>query len=349
MNANIQPGSQLLASVIIASYNRRDALLSTLRALGKQSVAPERYEVIVADDGSVDDTFVAASELQLPCTLRILRHRENRGVSAARNTALVEARGRYLILLSDDLVVPEDFIATHVETLERFPGFWVVGGFQQLPSLTESAFGRYLDGLEIGFAKSRKTTEIAPNLWEMSWPTARNLSLPRVDYEKIGPFDEQFTTTCEDQDWAERARGIGIRFLYNSTITCLHNDQAAELRRYCRFQKNGARDTVRFCRKYPERHGGAAIARRNGYCSLDDGVVLTVLKLIKRIASASPIRRVLERTIVFAERWGARDGFLWPMYRWLIGLYIFLGWREGLRRPEHFAAGASCQIAGARR
>jgi GT2 family glycosyltransferase len=324
------PAAGLLASVIISTYNRRDALLQTLDALGRQTVPPERYEVIVADDGSGDGTFEAASAIRLPCRLTVFRHDRNRGVSAGRNLAARHARGGYLILLSDDLIVPPAFVETHLATLDRFPGWWVVGGFTQLPDLTESPFGRYLDRLEREFEEARKAMPLGPNLWEMTWPTARNLSLPRRQFETIGGFDERFRTTCEDQDLAERARPLGVRYVYNDSITCLHNDQAGVLKRYCQFQRRGMRDTVLFCHLWAD-HADAPVARLNGYMSPADGPVLLARKLVKAVTAFGPVTRLLEAAVRVGERARLPDRFLWRLYRVLIGVYMFRGWREGLR------------------
>jgi glycosyltransferase involved in cell wall biosynthesis len=321
---------ELLASVIISTYNRCEALVQTLQALGRQTIPPNQYEIIVVDDGSSDDTYAIVSEMSLPCALHVFRHPENRGVSAGRNLALRHGRGKYLILVSDDLLTPENFIATHLETLERFPGYWVVGGFEQLNSLTETPFGRYLDRLEHRFEEARKAAQFGPDLWELTWPTARNLSLPRVDFERIGPFDEQFRTTCEDQDWTHRARDLGIRFLYNATITCLHNDQAGDLNRYCRFQQRGARDTVLFCAKYPAIHGGAPVARLNGYITRKDGLLLGIKKALKALLATKPMTYFVVKVTQLAEALRAPDPWLWRLYQLLIGIAIFRGWREGL-------------------
>lgn len=324
-----------IASVIISTYNRAEALVATLAALDQQQVASGSFEVIVVDDGSRDATSTTLPGVSTGYPLRIFTHRSNRGVSAGRNTAIRQARGAVLILLSDDLLVSTDFVRLHLETLERFPRSWVVGGFRQLDAMTRSPFGRYLDALERGFDDGRKTRPIAPNLWEMAWPTARNLSLPRTDLDALGLFDERFRTCCEDQDLAERATARGIRFIYNAEIDCLHNDQAADLERYCRFQERGARDTVLFCAKHPERHGDAAIARVNGRLSLQDGPGLTTRKVLKMLLSRPRPTRALMALTHLGERCRAPERWLFAAYRAAIGLGIFRGWRQGLRDNEH--------------
>lgn len=316
-------------SVIITTYNRREALEATLKALADQTLQPDDYEIVVVDDGSTDGTWEFLEGCCLPCGLTRLRQAANAGISTARNRAIRAAVGSILVFVSDDLIVPREFLAAHLQTLERFPGYWLVGGFRQLDSLTDTRFGRYLDALEKGFEEDRKLRPLGPNLWEMSWPTARNLSVRREEIERAGLFDEQFRNTCEDQDLTHRARAIGIRFLYNTEITCLHNDQSGDLKRYCEAQRCGARDTVRFCAKYPAEHGGAPIARVNGLMTRDDGFVVGIRKLLKALLAMPPMMAALELAIRLAER-GLGDAPLHRLYQLLIGVYIFRGWREGL-------------------
>lgn len=316
-------------SVIIATYNRREALEATLKALADQTVLPEDYEIVVVDDGSTDGTWAFLEGCHLPCGLTRLRQPANAGISAARNRAIRAATGRMLVFVSDDLIVPREFLTAHLRTLERFPGYWVVGGFRQLDSSTETRFGRYLDALEKGFEEKRKLRSLGPNLWEMNWPTARNLSVRRDEIERAGLFDEQFRNTCEDQDLTHRARAIGVRFLYNTEITCLHNDQSGDLKRYCEAQRRGARDTVRFCAKYPAEHGGAPVALVNGPVTREDGIAEVAKKLMKGVLALPAMTAALEITVRIAEG-ASSDDLLHRLYRLLIGVYTFRGWREGL-------------------
>jgi GT2 family glycosyltransferase len=324
-------GDRPLVSVVISTYNRSEALRATLERLDRQNVTPDEYEVIVVDDGSTDDTAAMLTRLQVAYPLRAERLPRNGGVSAARNAGIRLARGRWLILLSDDVLVGPNSIRLHAETLAANSGTWVGGTFEQLPGLRSTPFGRYLDRLEREFDAARRGAPLADGLVTLLAPSARCLSLPRSDLDRIGLFDEQFRVTCEDQDLCQRATAIGVRFVLNPAIACVHNDASAEVSRYCRFQRNGAADTVRLVRKYPELHGDAELVAVNGPAVRTDPPRLLAAKLIKRLGSANAPLHAGTSLVRVLEAAGTSDRVLFWTYRKLIGLYTFRGWREGLR------------------
>jgi GT2 family glycosyltransferase len=325
-------GAMIDATVVISTFNRADALPPTLAALGRQDISPDHYEVVVVNDGSKDRTRQTLESIQTPYRLRTIHFDENRGVSAGRNAGMQAAEGRLLILLSDDMIVSENFVSAHLRLHARFPDAWIVGGFSQLEDLTATPFGRYLDRLERRFDAARLANAVDDHVWEMTWPTARNLSLPRSDLERAGLFDEQFRVTCEDQDWAQRAGAVGIRYLYSDEINCIHNDGAADLSRYCRFQERGAMDTVRLVRKHPAIHGGAPIVAVNGPIRRGDPLALSGEKALKSVLARRPTTALIERAVSLLERVRAPDRLLFRLYGILISLATFRGWREGLRQ-----------------
>jgi len=332
------PSASALTTILITTRNRQAILGPTFEALRRQDVPPTSYEVVAVDDGSTDGTHETLLSMKLPCDYRVLKHERNRGVAAGLNTVIREARGQYLISLSDDLVIPPHYVSTMVATLQEFPGFWVVGGFKQLEALSATPFGRYLARLEEAFEEGRKTRRLGEHLWELSYPTFRNLALRRSELERVGPIDEQFPFGCEDQDLAERAMLQGIRFLYTTKVVALHNDGSARLDAYCRAQERGAFSTVLFVAKYPEKHGQAPIVRVNGPLSWHDGPRLVAGKVVKTLLARPAPSRAFDRVVSLAERVGLPETALARLYRMRIGVSIFRGWREGLstlrRRTE---------------
>ena len=92
-----------VVSVIVAAYNAEASIGAAIESVLSQTVS--NLELVIVDDGSVDRTAdIAFSFREADARVKVLRHRESRGPSAARNTAISAARGRWIAVLdSDDL------------------------------------------------------------------------------------------------------------------------------------------------------------------------------------------------------------------------------------------------------
>src|SRR5215204_4522542 len=95
-------GVEPLVSVIIPTYNEEATLTDVVRQVADQ---PLRTEVIVVDDGSQDATSSVLSVLEregIP-GLRVLRHPENRGKSAAVRTGIAASTGAIVVIQDADM------------------------------------------------------------------------------------------------------------------------------------------------------------------------------------------------------------------------------------------------------
>jgi hypothetical protein len=101
-----------IATIILPAYNESEALPQVLTDLF--AVLDARHEVIVVDDGSVDDTPVIAR--RYPC--RLIRQ-QNQGKGAAVRTGLRAARGQYIILMDADNTYPATAIPHMIELLDH--------------------------------------------------------------------------------------------------------------------------------------------------------------------------------------------------------------------------------------
>lgn len=86
-------------SFVVPAYNRAGMIGRALRSVLDQ--AGDEVELLVTDDCSTDGTAEAVEAIGDP-RVRLLRHAVNRGVCAARNTALDHARGEWVVLLDSD-------------------------------------------------------------------------------------------------------------------------------------------------------------------------------------------------------------------------------------------------------
>lgn len=99
-------------SVIIPTYRRRDSVERALRALVRQTLVPETYEVIVSIDGSQDGTRELIETFSAPYRLAHV-WQPNRGRGAACNAGIRMAKGELLVILDDDMVPAPDCLESH--------------------------------------------------------------------------------------------------------------------------------------------------------------------------------------------------------------------------------------------
>jgi glycosyltransferase involved in cell wall biosynthesis/peptidoglycan/xylan/chitin deacetylase (PgdA/CDA1 family) len=101
-------------SVVIPTHNRSDLLALCVESLVGQTVAPERFEVIVVDDGSSDGTVAMLAELATPFALVVLSQPQS-GSSSARNLAASRARGSLLLFIDDDELADSGLVEAHLD------------------------------------------------------------------------------------------------------------------------------------------------------------------------------------------------------------------------------------------
>ena len=116
------------ATVAICTHNRAADLNEALISLLHQSF-DECYEVIVVDNRSTDHTKQVVLDFQDMIDIPIIYLYEERlGLSVARNRAIREAKGEYVLFLDDDAVASEDWISGIVDLFEGDPRIGCVGG-----------------------------------------------------------------------------------------------------------------------------------------------------------------------------------------------------------------------------
>ncbi len=101
--------TNLLVSVIVPVYNVEPYVEKCVRSLMAQD--HEELEIILVDDGSTDGSGAICDELALTdARIRVI-HKENGGVSAARNSGLEVASGAYVVFVDGDDYVTPDYVS----------------------------------------------------------------------------------------------------------------------------------------------------------------------------------------------------------------------------------------------
>lgn len=119
-------------SIIMGIYNCQDTLAEAIQSIFDQDYP--RWELILCDDGSGDQTYALAEGFRQkdPERVKLLRNEKNLGLNATLNRCLKEATGDYIARMDgDDLSTPERF-SKEVQALEEHPEFAFVSAAMTL-------------------------------------------------------------------------------------------------------------------------------------------------------------------------------------------------------------------------
>lgn len=101
-------------SLVIPTRNRAEILIQVLTYLESLAYPRSKFEVLVVNDGSTDDTRQMLEMLEVGYRLRVF-HQQPQGTSAARNLAIQEASGTHVLFIDDDVFPCVDLLEHHEE------------------------------------------------------------------------------------------------------------------------------------------------------------------------------------------------------------------------------------------
>ncbi|HZT11299.1 MAG TPA: glycosyltransferase family 2 protein [Candidatus Baltobacteraceae bacterium] len=197
-----------LVSIVMLSWNALNFTKIALDSIRRYTSGP--YEVIIVDNGSDAETV---SWLAAQSGIHVIYNAENRGYAAANNQAMAAARGEYVVLLNNDVILTEGWLDGLLAAFDRIPGLGIsaprsnkVAGDQ----LVVDAEYTGEDGLQI-FARERAAAARG-----QGYLTDRAIGLclciDRRVIEEIGGLDERFGLgNFEDDDYSVRARAAGYK------------------------------------------------------------------------------------------------------------------------------------------
>jgi GT2 family glycosyltransferase len=233
------------ASVVIASHNRPERLRRLLDQLAGQDLPRGSFEVCVVDDGSRISIRPLFETRSFPYPLRIFEQ-ENRGAAAARHRGALEARGRILLFVDDDMQLSAEFVRRHLSEHERERAV-VLGRIAAGPELERMPlFERWhqhlLDRLARDFISGRKQPA-GLSLF------SGNVSIPREAYFAAGGFDPGFEQS-EDIELGIRLERLGLAFRFAPEAVSLHCSDHTSLENWRRRARSYGRCDFRLSRAH---------------------------------------------------------------------------------------------------
>ncbi len=187
-------------SVVVATYNRLDSLLWLLHDLGSQKPFEGDFEVVVVDDGSARAAAPELAARTYGFAVHVITQ-PNGGPAVARHRGIDAASGELVVIVDDDMVLPETFLAAHVGAHDG--GADVVMGHIRGPEdrRSLSLFERFHQQSLDRFVAAHRRGDLRLDGGRLC---TGNVSFRRELYERVGGFDLSLGR-LEDRE-------LGIRF-----------------------------------------------------------------------------------------------------------------------------------------
>jgi GT2 family glycosyltransferase len=200
-------------SVITPLFNclsRTQAMVESLQATMPRRIP---YEIILVDDGSTDGTRQWLAGLGEP--FRVVLNERNLGFGGATNRGVAIARGRFLALLNNDLVLRRGWFRPMLRTLRSLGGrAGVVGNVQLDAASGEVDHAGIFINLKGKPEHHRRAPGIAASLLfpirHVCAVTGACILIRRETWDALGGLDESYVNGCEDVDLCLRARAAGL-------------------------------------------------------------------------------------------------------------------------------------------
>jgi GT2 family glycosyltransferase len=181
-------------SLIIPTYNGADVLAEQLRSVASQSAQVD--EVVIADNGSTDETVTVALTFSDRLPIRVVDASARRGNAAARNLGVQGARGSILLFLDQDDVADANWVVSMLEAVEE---------------------SRLLVGRNVMIYSWPGDRRIPPDRGSghrdfLPYGLSNNMAMSRTVFECLGGFDETFVAAT-DLDLCWRAQEQGFELL----------------------------------------------------------------------------------------------------------------------------------------
>ena len=200
------PVSDPTVSVIIPVRNGERSLPALLRSVTEQTLPRERFEVIVVNNDSSDETAAVAADLGARVVHEPIANR-----SRARNRGAEAARSRLYAFTDADCVVHRGWLEALLRSAPSAP--LVAGDVVIRTTHNPNSIERY-----------ERLWRFGQRAWvEQGWAATANLLVQADAFDAIGGFDPAWRHIGEDSDFCIRARDAGFGLAYCADAIVEHD------------------------------------------------------------------------------------------------------------------------------
>lgn len=236
-------------SVIVPVYNDPKGIRTTLRSLTRLTFPNDRYEVLVVDNGSTDETpSVVEAIAETNENVAMLVEREVQSSYAARNRGIEASSGEVLAFVDADMHVDADWLDRVTEELDRNGADYMGCAVDLYMPESGATLADLFDSLR-GF-------DIERYVYDLEFAPTCCLVVRRDVVEDVGAFDPCLVSSG-DLEFGNRVADAGYDLHYASDVT-MHHPTRGSLRSNVRKAVRIGRGRLQISRNYPDRYGSPA-------------------------------------------------------------------------------------------
>ncbi|HYC23760.1 MAG TPA: glycosyltransferase family 2 protein [Candidatus Bathyarchaeia archaeon] len=253
-------------SVIVPTRDRAESLRHLLASLDRLNPPSVPFEIVIADNGSTDETPRLLAEWRAAAPARVVVRVNEQGKSRALNAAITASRGQLLAFLDDDVEVDPAWLAEVWEYFTRRDVVAAQGSVLWPDEATSdpelyALLDRYRTIVHLDLDNDAPRTKL----------TGANMAVRRHTLGVVGVFNEKLgpgaAGLSEDNELADRIRAHGGRIGYMSKARVTHEIDRSRL-------------TEEYFREYHRRQGRSRFAYKH------NGIATSILpNLVKAIFS----------------------------------------------------------------
>jgi GT2 family glycosyltransferase len=265
-------------SIIIVNYNGLNYLDSCLSALNTQTYLRKNYEIIVVDNGSTDRSIDFLAE-HYPAVV-VLRNQVNEGFAKPNNQAAKIAKGEFLVLLNNDMVVSAEWLEALISTQQRTSAECVGGTILNHDGSAIDFIGGSIDrfgyGYQYSHGESAQSIDRQRAEQEIFYACGGAMLINKRVYLAIGGLDEDFYLYYEDTDLGWRLWLLGYRVVLSPQAVSFHkHNGTAKKFSWSQIAFFGERNSLLMLYKNYE--------DKNLYEYLFKAIILRLVKLIEKL------------------------------------------------------------------
>lgn len=212
-------------SIVVLNWNRSDVTLECLRSLWEHT-AGHSYEIVLVDNGSRPSDFAVFGHLDGPC--RVVRLELNRYFGEGNNVGVERAKGRYIVLMNNDVTVTPGWLEPLVDTLEGHDDCGAVGPKFLYPNGLLQEAGGFLDeeanSVQVGKFQDPDAPEFNRGR-PVDYVSAACCLLRKEDFERVLGFDMRYEPAYyEDADLCMKLSQLGLTTRYVPESRIVHHE-----------------------------------------------------------------------------------------------------------------------------